>query len=176
MDPKQVMGFETPDDKKMPVRLGDWNAMKRAMWRSKMGWERVAEEAEKILADCKHADGCPALHDETASCLGGGIDLSSIPVTVDAVAATDEPAPLRMAGKVDTRPNACPDREKRLSALVILNAARQFAEIDARQPAEGHYFAPSREHYSAVMSELGATQIALDELRAQLAVTTKGTP
>src|SRR5262249_28148882 len=50
----------------------------------------------------------------------------------------------------------CPDRELRMSGLVILNAARQFAPIEARKPADGPYFAPTREYFSAVMAELAA--------------------
>jgi len=67
----------------------------------------------------------------------------------------------------------CPDREKRISILVILNCAREFAAIDARKPADGRYFAPSREYFSKVVAELGGTQIERDELRAKLAVHTK---
>src|SRR5271157_6549967 len=55
----------------------------------------------------------------------------------------------------------CPDRELRMSALVILNAARQFAPIDARKASEGPYYAPSREHFAEVMAELSACQVDL---------------
>jgi len=62
----------------------------------------------------------------------------------------------------------CPDRERRLSALVILAAARQFAPLDARKPADGaRYIAPSRERFSEIMAELMATQLELDVLRAK---------
>ena len=57
----------------------------------------------------------------------------------------------------------CPDRELRMSALVILNAARQFGPLDAIR-SEGPYFAPSREHFSEVISELGACQAELEAL------------
>jgi hypothetical protein len=60
----------------------------------------------------------------------------------------------------------CPDRERRLSVLVILAAAKQFAPIDARKPASP-YIAPSREHFSEVVAELAASQAELDALRAQ---------
>ena len=72
------------------------------------------------------------------------------------------------AGKADeTAPCLvdCPDRELRMSALVILNAARQFAPVDARRAAEGPYYAPSREHFSEVIAELGACQTELIALR-----------
>ena len=59
----------------------------------------------------------------------------------------------------------CPNRELRMSAQVILSAARQFAPVDARRPADGPYFAPSREYFSAVMAELAAAQAELEALR-----------
>jgi hypothetical protein len=73
------------------------------------------------------------------------------------------------AGKAsDTDPclQDCPDRELRMSALVILNAARQFAPIDARRAVEGPYFAPTRERFSEVMAELAACQTELEMLKA----------
>ena len=59
----------------------------------------------------------------------------------------------------------CPDREIRMSTLVILNAARQFAPVDARQLAKQPYFAPSREHFSEVIAELGIAQAELEAIR-----------
>jgi len=59
----------------------------------------------------------------------------------------------------------CPDRELRMSTLVILNAARQFAPIDARKPADAPYFAPSREKFSATVVELAVAQAELEALR-----------
>jgi hypothetical protein len=64
----------------------------------------------------------------------------------------------------------CIDRELRMSALVVLNAARMFAPIDARQPAAGPYMAPSREYFSEIVVELGAAQLELDVLREALRV------
>jgi hypothetical protein len=61
----------------------------------------------------------------------------------------------------------CPDRELRLSALVVLNSARQFATIDARRPADASYFAPSREHFSEIMAELVVAQAELETLRGK---------
>jgi hypothetical protein len=71
------------------------------------------------------------------------------------------------AGKtIETAPCLvdCPDRELRMSALVILNAARQFAPIDARRLAEGPYYAPSREHFSEVLAELAVCQVSLEAI------------
>jgi hypothetical protein len=59
----------------------------------------------------------------------------------------------------------CPDRELRMSTLVILNAARQFAPIDARKPADAPYFAPGREKFSAMVVELAVAQAELEAIR-----------
>jgi hypothetical protein len=61
----------------------------------------------------------------------------------------------------------CPDRERRLSALVIIAAAKRFAAIDARRPTEATFIAPSRERFSEIISELMAAQLELDVLHAQ---------
>ena len=69
---------------------------------------------------------------------------------------------------VETEPclPECPDREQRLSALVILNASRMFAPVDAKKIANEPYFAPSREHFSEVLATLVAAQTELEALRA----------
>jgi hypothetical protein len=136
-DPKKLMGFETSADKKVPIRTGDWDAMKLALWRANSAWETIAREATVLLEACKHADGCPGKEDEFKPCLPG-----------------------------------CPDREKRLSALVILGASKQCAPIDAKKVADGPYFAPSREYFSEVIAELAAAQIEIERLRVAAAVTT----
>ena len=141
MKPEEAQGFETPDDKKVPITVREWNAMKLALWRSKGAWETVVREANAILAASFHEEGCPAMASETAACLPG-----------------------------------CRDREKRLSALVILNSARQFAPVNARKMAEGPYFAPSREHFSAVIAELATLQIEVEQLRTNTLVATKEVP
>src|SRR5579871_3972974 len=63
----------------------------------------------------------------------------------------------------------CPDRELRLSALVILGASRQFAPVQATRIAAAPFVSPSRERYSEVIAELGACQ-------AQLAAIAQTTP
>lgn len=62
----------------------------------------------------------------------------------------------------------CPDRERRMSALVILNAARQLAPEDARRPADEPYFAPSREYYSEVLAALASAQIEIKILQSAM--------
>lgn len=60
----------------------------------------------------------------------------------------------------------CPDRELRMSALVILSAARQLTPAIARKPANAPYYAPSREYFSEVLAKLAATEVELETLRA----------
>jgi hypothetical protein len=129
MNNSKMMGFETPDDKKVPVLVRDWNGMKRALWRSRYAWELALKEATNLLHRCAHMEGCPATADDDVACLPD-----------------------------------CPDRELRMSALVILNAARQFAPLDARSVGQGPYFAPSREGYSETMAELAACQTEIEML------------
>jgi len=72
--------------------------------------------------------------------------------------------------KNETEPclGSCPDREVRMSALVILNTARARVPEDARKPAEGTYFAPSREYFSEVLVELETTRMENEALREAL--------
>lgn len=128
MDNQKLMGFVSPDDKKVPVPIRHWEGMKRRLWHSRVAWEIALKEAANLLGRCAHMEGCAAKTDETAQCLPD-----------------------------------CPDRELRLSALVILSTARQFGPLDAIR-AEGPYFAPSREHFSEVVAELGACQAELAAL------------
>lgn len=130
MDPQKMMGFDTPGDQRVPVPVRDWNAMRLAIWRSKVAWDIVVREADDLVKRAAHMEGCPGKAAETEPCLAD-----------------------------------CPDRELRMSALVILNAARQFAPVSARKPADAPYFAPSREYFSEVMAELVAAKAELEVLR-----------
>ena len=131
MKPREMMGFEAPLDQKVLVPVRNWNAMRLAIWRSKVAWEIAARAALEITDGCSHAKGCSGEDGELEPCLP-----------------------------------ECPDRERRMSALVILNAARMFAPADARHPANAPYSAPSREYFSEVLSDLAAAQIQLEALRA----------
>lgn len=150
MDSKKLMGFESPGDQKFQVTFRDWNAMKLAVWRSKVGWDIAQRQALEILERCNHLDGCPGAKSETEPCLAPTFGEEGKVVQV-----------------------GCPDREIRMSALVVLNAARQFAPANARRLAEQPYFAPSRELYSEVLSELGAAQAELEALRGEKATMPK---
>jgi hypothetical protein len=143
MDESRRQGLTTPGDNKIPIPVRDWSALKLALWRSKTAWEITVREAAEIVSRCRHVKGCPGEHKEAEPCVPDR--------TVD-----------------DAVVLGCADRETRMSALVILNAARMFAPIDARRPAVEQYWAPSREHFSEVMTELSVIQIENDVLRAAL--------
>lgn len=128
--PREMMGFETPDDKRVTIAIRDWNAVKLALWRSQVGWAIAERQALELVDRAAHMEGCPAKEVETEPCLAD-----------------------------------CPDRELRMSALVILNAARQFAPVDAKKIANAPYFAPTREYYSAILADLTAAQAELEALR-----------
>jgi hypothetical protein len=128
---RRLLGHETDADQRVTLPIRHWDAMKLALWRSKVAAEQSLRQARQLLGSCRHAPRCPGAQSETESCLP-----------------------------------ECPDRERRLSVLVILAAAKQLAPIDARIPAN-RYIAPSREHFSAVIAELAACQAELDALRAQ---------
>lgn len=160
MDPRKMMGFVSPGDQRVPIMVRDWSAMKLALWRSKTGWEIAAREAAAILDRCRHADGCPATEDETKPCLS---DVYAKEAQLES--ETDDEYAQRAGVRTQ---EGCPDREQRMSALVVLNAARMFAPVDVRRPANEPYFAPSREYFSEVLSDLGAAQIELEVLREAL--------
>ena len=126
-----MMGFNTPGDQRVPVTVRDWNALKLALWRSKVAWEITAREASVVLARCRHDRDCPGAKVETEPCL------------------------------------QLPDREIRMSALVMLGAARQFMPTVAVRPANAPYYAPSREYFSEVLAELAAAQVELEVLRSK---------
>jgi len=128
---RRLLGLETDADKVVTISIRHWEAMRLALWRSKVAWDAVEPQALLLLEQCAHVDGCPGAKDRFAPC----------------------------------GPH-CPDRERRLSALVILAAARQFAPVQARKP-EAAYIAPSREHFSEVLAELTVVRAELDALRAQ---------
>ena len=144
MDHRKMVGLETPGDQRIPVTVRDWDAMKRAIWRGAQGWEIVARQAITILEQCAHIEGCPGETSETETCLQD-----------------------RYENQVRVQ-SGCPDRELRMSALVILNAARQFAPTVAPKPADSQYFAPSREYFSEVLSSLAASEVEIARLREEL--------
>ena len=148
MEANKMMGLVNASDQKVALPIRDWNAMKLALWRSKVGWEIAERAALEILEQCVHLDGCPGKDDETAACLGGVV-----------------------FGQEKTEVG-CPDREARMNALVVLNAARQFAPAEVRRPTDAPYHAPSREYFSEVITDLMATRAELEAIYTFLS--TKG--
>lgn len=148
-NPRTMMGFDTVADQKIPIFVRDWSAAKLALWRSKRGLEIAARAAIEIVERCRHLDGCPGRSSDSEPCIAPRYQ----------VIKEGEPAELVQPG--------CPDREQRMSALVILGAAQMLAPISARKIAEETYFAPSRERYSEVIAELAAAQAELEALRAR---------
>lgn len=144
MDAPKIMGFENPGDQKFKVSLRDWNATKLAMWRGKTLSDIVVRQALELVGHCRHSPGCPGSENETEPCFS---------------------STLNEDGSVKTP--GCPDRELRMSALVILNAARQLSPVDARRPSDPFY-APSREYYSELIAEFMATQLENEMLRRAL--------
>jgi hypothetical protein len=142
MNHLKAMGYEIPGDQKVPVPVRDWNALKLGLWRSKTALDIVKREALEILDRCSHLEGCPGAQVETEPCFAPTFDREGKTVQL-----------------------GCPDRELRMSALVILNAARQLAPIDPRRLANEPYYAPSREYFSEVLSTLAATLAELEAMR-----------
>ena len=162
------MGFEGPGDQKVPVPARNWEAMKMAAWRSKVALEIIERQALEILAGCEHAPGCPGKSDETKSCLVGRVAKPARPLGLFRRLLAFVLAFLPRALLPKPIRSGCPDREKRLSALVILNAARQLAPVDARKPADAPYFAPSREYFSETLATLSACQIENAKFKGML--------
>jgi hypothetical protein len=155
MDSRKMMGFSAPGDTKVSVPTRDWSGLKLGLWRSRVAWEIAARAAAEIVGSCKHLEGCPGKDDDSRPCIQE--EYEYFPDAPDGT----QVAPNRVS-------DGCPDREARMSALVILNAAQMFAPLDARRPATEQYFAPSREYFSEMISELAIAQTENDALRAAL--------
>lgn len=163
MDQAKMQGVEVPGDQRVPVTVRDWNAMKHAAWRNRVAWDIAERAAREILDRCRHAEGCPGADDDSAPCTGTPAFYTT-PGEKTSVKKKPSSVP-----RLTVQTDACPDREIRMSTLVILNAARQFAPVDAKKIAEAPYFAPSREYYSAIVSDLGAAQAELEAIRGPTA-------
>ena len=142
---------DIPGDQKVPVPVRDWNALKLGLWRSKIAFDVARHQALEIIDRCAHLDGCPGAQVETEPCIAPTFDEKGQMVQL-----------------------GCPDREIRMSALVILNAARQLAPIDPRRTANEPYYAPSREYFSEVLSTLAATLAELEAMKEQETSRVKG--
>lgn len=155
---QKFMGFSTPGDQKVQVTVREWQGMKLAMWRAMTAMDIIGRTAEEIAATCQHVEGCPGAESETEPCLRP--EYRGILQTEEAQAMGAPTTELVKAG--------CPDRELRMSALVIVNAARAFTPINARRPSADAYMAPSREYFSEMISNLGAAQVQISYLHEAL--------
>lgn len=160
MDQRKMMGFDIPGDQRVAVPVRDWNAMKLALWRNKTAWEIVSREANSLLSGCRHVETCEGARDENRPCVSDLYEKAS-----QGEQETDEEFAARPGVRIR---EGCLDRELRMSALVILNAARAFTTIRTPRPANEPYFAPGREYFSEILSELGVAQVEIELLRAAL--------
>jgi hypothetical protein len=129
---RKMLGLDTEADKLVTLPVRHWEALKLALWRSRVAWDAVLPQARLLLEHCGHVAGCPGLESEIEPC----------------------------------GPH-CPDRERRLSVLVILAACRQFGPVDVHKPADAPYIAPSRERFSEVLAALTVAQAELEALHAK---------
>lgn len=149
-NPRAMMGLVSPGDQKVSLPIRDWSVIKLALWRSKGAFEIAARAAVDIISRCRHVDGCPGKTFEDEPCVA------------------DQYAPHTDGTAAELVSSGCPDREQRMSALVVLNAARAFAPVNAVRPANEPYMAPSREYYSEILAELVTAHAEIDALREEL--------
>ena len=135
MTQRHMMGLDPEPRTLVDNRV--WFGQKLALWKSKVAWDIAVRQATEIVLRCTHMTGCPAAP-------GAGT-----PESIE---------------KETCLPD-CPDREFRMSAFVILNAARGFAPPTASKISGQLYTMPSREYFSAVVAELAACQAELEVLR-----------
>lgn len=127
MDSKKMMGFESPDEKRVPIQVGHWNAQKLALWRSKAGWEIAARQAEEILDRCNHVDSCLAQVDETKPCAPDCPDRETWMSALVILNAAKRFAPVS-AAKLAKAPYYAPSREQFSEVLAELAASQ--AELE----------------------------------------------
>lgn len=53
----------------VPISARSWKAIRRQMVRMVQGYRHVEREIDRVLASCRHADGCPAVRDRAQACL-----------------------------------------------------------------------------------------------------------
>jgi hypothetical protein len=127
MDSKKMQGYESPDDKKVPIQVGYWNAQKLALWRSKVAWEIAERAAEEILERCEHVDSCLARVDETKPCAPDCPDRETWMSALVILSAARQFAPVS-ATKLAKAPYYAPSREHFSEVLAELAAAQ--AELE----------------------------------------------
>jgi len=64
--PDEALGIIKPEFVRIETK--SWQGMRRQMVRLVTGWRYADKEAQRILDECKHLEGCRAVVDRTASC------------------------------------------------------------------------------------------------------------
>lgn len=131
---RRMMGLDAPSDQKVAIRIRDWNALKLAVWRSRVGWEIVAREATEIVRRCLHAPGCLGATDDSAPCLNDCADREQRMSALVVLNATRLLAPFD-ASQPATEPYMAPSRE--LYAEIIAELAATQIELDAYRAKVG---------------------------------------
>ena len=131
MDSRKMMGLDSPGDQKVPVPIRNWNAMKLALWRSKVGWQIVARTAISLVSRAQHAEGCPGKDLETEPCLPGCPDRELRMDALVILSAARMFAPVD-AKKIANEPYFAPSREY-FSELVAALAAEQAENAGLRE-------------------------------------------
>ncbi|HEY6357723.1 MAG TPA: hypothetical protein VIX35_05740 [Vicinamibacterales bacterium] len=180
---QKLLGLNS--EKKVSVDVRVWEGQKLALWRSKVGWEIVAKQAAEIVANCRHTPIEPTNHPAQTAAplaresfwlrLAHWFGLARKMQLTRWQPPTQPPTPC--PGATNEREPclpSCQDREIRMSALVVLNAAQQFAPPIASKLAEQPYLLPSREYFAEIIGELGACQAELTTVRGS--VVTMPTP
>ncbi len=121
MESKKMMGFETPNDQRVPVSVRDWTAMKLAMWKARFAFENIALKAVATIGRCRHEKDCPGATEETAPCFAGCPDRE---MRMDALVILNN---ARVFSPVNANqpyePYFAPSREKYSETLSQLGAA-----------------------------------------------------
>lgn len=121
----------------VPISARSWKAIRRQMVRMVQGYRHVEREIDRVLASCRHADGCPAVRDRKLPCLADCPDrevwLSALVIRGNAEQYTilQSQLPRRVTG--DYSP---PSREKFDAIMgeleVLRGAGDVLAELERR--------------------------------------------
>jgi hypothetical protein len=128
MDQRKMMGFEAPGDQRVPVPVRDWNALKLALWRSRVAWDIAERAAKEIVDRCGHMEGCAGKIAETEPCLADCPDRELRMAALVILAAARQFAPTD-ARKPANAPYFAPSREYYSAVMAELAAAQ--AELEA---------------------------------------------
>ena len=64
--PQEAQGIRKPEFVRIDAKV--WQGVRRQLVRLVLGWRYADKEAQRILDECKHLEGCRAVADRTASC------------------------------------------------------------------------------------------------------------